>query len=206
MPFVKVLLSKNQGAINSEIKQLEPKKNYFQNYVNRLNAVGIAVTSRDLDALFDNPKAYVTDKLTAGEEMKVGGLTLNKEKLFELIEKPVGTNEIIADIVKDQQDASIREFNHWSVKSFEVINGTVTTTAATIEHINNRLSLFIDSENQQSAFNKLTELVKQINDLNGLELYNFGKLSRDSDLSDYIVFNEQTKTHGINSQAVKRFK
>jgi hypothetical protein len=203
MPFVKVLLSKNQGAINSEIQQHEPKKDYFQNYVNRLIAVGITATNTDLQLLFENPKAYVTDKLTAGEEMKVGGLTLNKEKLFELIEKPVGTNEIIADIVKDQQDKSKREFNHWSVKSFEIINGIVIVTAETIEHINNRLSLFIDSENQQTAFTKLEQLAQLLNEINQLENNN-GRIGGTTELSELMRFNNATFT--LNPQAVKRFK
>jgi hypothetical protein len=203
MPFVKVLLSKNQGAINSEIQQHEPKKDYFQNYVNRLIAVGITATNTDLQLLFENPKAYVTDKLTAGEEMKVGGLTLNKEKLFELIEKPVGTNEIIADIVKDQQDKSKREFNHWSVKSFEIINGIVIVTAETIEHINNRLSLFIDSENQQTAFTKLEQLAQLLNEINQLENNN-GRIGGTTELSELMQFNNTTFT--LNPQAVKRFK
>jgi hypothetical protein len=203
MPFVKVLLSKNQGAINSEIQQHEPKKDYFQNYVNRLIAVGITATNTDLQLLFENPKAYVTDKLTAGEEMKVGGLTLNKEKLFELIEKPVGTNEIIADIVKDQQDKSKREFNHWSVKSFEIINGIVIVTAETIEHINNRLSLFIDSENQQTAFTKLEQLAQLLNEINQLENNN-GRIGGTTELSELMQFNNATFT--LNTQAVKRFK
>lgn len=97
MVFEKVLLSKNQGAIDSEIFQLQPKKVYFQSFVDRLQTIGVIAADNDLETLFKNPKAYITDKLTAGEEMKVGGLTLNKEKLFDLIDKPAGTNEIIKD-------------------------------------------------------------------------------------------------------------
>ncbi|TDE01519.1 hypothetical protein [Flavobacterium sandaracinum] len=203
MAFEKVLLSKNLGEINSEIQQLEPKKNYFQNYVNRLSSVGIIATNTDLETLFENPKAYVTDKLTAGEDMKVGGLTLNKEKLFELIEKPEGTNEIIADIVKDQQDRSKREFYHWSVKRFEIIKGSVTITTETIDHINNRLSLFIDSENQQTAFTKLGQLAQLLNELNQLETKT-GKIGDTTELSDLMFF--KNATFELNPQAVKRFK
>ncbi len=202
MSFEKVLLTKNQGAIESEIAQLQPKKEYFQNYVNRLIAVGITPTNTDLQTLFENPKAYVTDKLTAGEEMKVGGLTLNKEKLFELIEKPVGTNEIITDIEKDQQNRSVREYNHWSVKSFGIIEGIVTVTTETTEHINNRFSLFIESENQQTAFTKLQELAQILNNLNLLEVRT-GTIAGTTEIAELLRFNNST--FEVNPQAVKRF-
>lgn len=206
MAFEKILLSKNLGAINNEIFQLEAPKNYFKNYVNRLTAIGITSTNTDLETLFENPKAYVTEKLTAGEEMKVGGLTLNKEKLFELIEKPVGTNEIIRDIVKDQQNATIRESYHWKANRFTIIEGAVTISATELEHINKRNSLFIETENQQLAINKLAELVVIINEINNLEFKNGGKISVDTDLSEYIRYNQNTKTHEPGPQVVKYFK
>lgn len=206
MEFEKVLLSKNQGAIDSEIFQLQPKKIYFQSFVDRLQTIGVIAADNDLETLFANPKTYVTDKLTAGEEMKVGGLTLNKEKLFDLIDKPSGTNEIIKDIEKDQAEQSIRETTHWWANRFIVTAGVVTVTDETLLNSENRHSLFITSENQLQAFNKLTEFTGLINQLNDLQLNNGGKIVGDSDLSKYIIYSQVLGTHSINPQAVKRFK
>ncbi len=206
MAFEKVLLRKNQGAIDSEIFQLQPKKVYFQSFVDRLQAIGVNPAGNDLETLVKSPKAYVTDKLTAGEEMKVGGLKLNKEKLFDLIDKPAGTNEIIRDIEKDQANKDIREYNHWLANRFTVTAGVVEITGATLENIDNRNSLFITSENQQQAFNKLTEFVELVNQLNELQLNSSGKITGSSEMENYIRYDQTTGAHTINLDALARFK
>lgn len=206
MAFEKVLLSKNQGAIDNETFQLQNPKNYFQTFVDRLQIVGITAIGNDLETLINNPKAYITDKLTAGEEMKVGGLTLNKEKLFELLEKPVGTTEIISDLEKDHLEKSTRESMHWLANRFAVLEGIVTIKPEVLENINIRNSLFITSENQSQAFVKLNEFKDLINQLNELEVNSGGKITGSSDLSDYIVFDSSTGLHNVKPNAVKRFK
>jgi hypothetical protein len=206
MAFEKVLLRKNQGAIDNEIFQLQPKKVYFQSFVDRLKTIGVIAADNDLEQLVNSPKAYVTDKLTAGEEMKVGGLKLNKEKLFDLIDKPAGTNEIIKDIEKDQSDKSIREYTHWLANRFTVTAGVVEITAGTMDNIHARNSLFITSENQQQAFNKLTEFVDVVNQLNELQHNNGGKIAGSSEMENYIRYDQTTGAHTINLDALARFK
>ena len=206
MAFEKVLLSKNQGAIESEIFKLQFPKNQFQSIVDRLQTVGIIASGNDLEALINNPKTYVTDKITAGEEMKVGGLTLNKEKLFDLIEKPIGTTEIIKDIERGNNEETTREGLYWLAGKFTVLEGIVTITPEELERINTSHSLFITSENQSQAFAKLNELKDVINQLNGLEVNNGGKISGGSNLSDYVVFDSSTGMHNVKPNAVKRFK
>lgn len=169
MNFEKILIEKNEGAIAGELNQLEAKKQYFQSYVNKVIALGLTVAENDLEQLFENPKAYITDKLTAGENMQVGGLKLNKEKLFDLIEKPAGTNELIQSIEKDLMDRGIREYNIWSVKIFNVNANEVVINPAQLENINTRFSLFIESENQKQAYEKLQGIASLVNELNQMQ-------------------------------------
>lgn len=183
MSFEKILIEKNEGAIAGELNQLQAKKQYFQNYVNKILALYLTVEENDLNLMFENPKAYITDKLTAGENMQVGGLKLNKEKLFDLIEKPAGTNELIQSIEKDLMDRNIREYNIWSVKVFSVIENEVVIAPAHLEAINNRFSLFIENENQQQAYEKLQGIATLVNELNQLQGLSF-KL--DDEVSDLL--------------------
>jgi hypothetical protein len=169
MSFEKILIEKNEGAIAGELNQLEVKKQYFQNYVNKVIALGLTVAENDLNLLFENPKAYITDKLTAGENMQVGGLKLNKEKLFDLIEKPAGTNELIQSIEKDLMDSGIREYNIWHVKNFEINENEVVVNPDHLEAINNRFSLFIESESQNQAYEKLQGIASLVNELNQMK-------------------------------------
>lgn len=201
MNFEKILIEKNEGAINGEVNQLQAKKAYFQNYVNKVIALGISVEENDLKPLFDNPKAFITDKLTAGESMNVGGLQLNKEKLFDLIEKPAGTNELIQEITKDLLDKSTREFHIWNVECFKIIENLVVVTPEHLDHINTRFSLFIESENQKQAYEKLQAITKLINEINQL---GGKKISLDTELEDLIKKSDAGFV--VNAKLIQYFK
>lgn len=201
MSFEKILIEKNEGAITGEINQLQVKQQYFQNYVNKVLALGVTIEENDLNLMFENPKAYITDKLTAGENMQVGGLKLNKEKLFDLIEKPAGTNTLIQSIEKDLMDRNIREYNIWSVKIFKVNENEVVINPDHLELINNRFSLFIENENQQQAYEKLQGIATLVNGLNQLQESSF-KLS--DELSDLLKVSNGSFV--ARPELIKQFK
>jgi hypothetical protein len=200
MSFKKILIDKNDGAINSELHQLQTKKEYFQNYVNKVIALEISLEENDLSLMFENPKAYVTEKLTAGENMQVGNLKLNKEKLFDLIEKPAGTNELIESIEKDLQNTGVREFNIWHVGCFKIIENLVVVTPEHLDHINTRFSLFIENENQKQAFEKLQGITKLINEINQLD---GKKVSLDTELDDLIKKSDNGFV--VNAKIIQSF-
>ncbi|MBF7091123.1 hypothetical protein IUY40_06185 [Flavobacterium sp. ALJ2] len=201
MNFEKILIEKNEGAINGELHQLQAKKEYFQNYVNKVVALGISLEENDLALMFENPKAYITEKLTAGENMQVGNLKLNKEKLFDLIEKPAGTTELIESVEKDLQDKGAREFNIWHVECFKIIKNLVVVNPEHLDHINTRFSLFIENENQKQAFEKLQGITKLINEINKLD---GKKVSSDTDLDDLIKKSDNGFV--VNAKAIQFFK
>ncbi|WP_394758162.1 hypothetical protein [Flavobacterium sp.] len=201
-PFVKVLLAKNQIGIDSAIQEYETHKNYFQDCVNKVLALGVTMQENDLLLLFDNPKAYITDKLTAGETMQVGGLKLNKEKLFDLIEKPVGTNELIERIELDKQKQDFNQFTIWKANRFTITANLVSLNTESIEQIEKSFSLYITTQNQQTGLNKITELVQLINEINQLEVTQ--KIGMNTELQDFMSY--KNNEYEVNNLAVKYFK
>jgi hypothetical protein len=200
MLFEKILIKKNEGAIYGEINQLQTQKAYFQKYVNKVIALGIAIDENDLDLLFENPKAYITEKLTAGENMTVGSLTLNKEKLYELLEKPKGTNDLINDIEKDLMDRGTREFHIWTVNNFKINQNQVVLKDETIDFINKKHSLFINNQNQKNAFEKLQQIATLLNELNQLDCK---KIDLSDELSELMITNN--KAFEVNAVTINRF-
>ncbi|QZL00103.1 hypothetical protein K5L04_10400 [Flavobacterium psychrophilum] len=195
MEFKKILISKNEGAISGELAQMKSHIDYFQGYINQVLALGLTVEKNDLQLLFENPKVYLTGKITHGESMQVGGLKLNKEKLFELLEKPQGTNEFIEKISKDLQNQSIVQYHIFKVELFEINAERVVLKQIQLDHINKRFSLFIENETQQKAFNKLEQIAKLVNEINELD---GTKINLDMELSDLLIkgennFKAQTK-------------
>ncbi|OAE92120.1 hypothetical protein [Flavobacterium psychrophilum] len=204
MEFTKVLLAKSQQLIDNEINQLSTQKAYFQNYLDKVILLNITVQENDLIQLFENPKAYITEKLTQGENLQVGGLSLNKEKLFDLIEKPVGTNELIESIIKDTQNQSIREGNIWLANRFIIDNNEVVINPEIINQITARHSLFIKTENQQNGYNKVIQLVDLINEINEIATHKIGIGTDLGELLTTINPNDYS-SYKISHQAVKRF-
>lgn len=200
MSFEKILIKKNEGAIFSEIQSFQTQKAYFQKYVNMVIALGITAEENDLDLLFENPKAYITEKLTAGENMTVGSLTLNKEKLYELLEKPTGTNDLINSIEKDLMDRGTREFHIWKVNNFKIDQNEVVLKDETIDFINIRHSIFINNQNQKNAFEKLQQIATLLNDLNQLECK---KIDLRTELSELMITND--KVFEVNASTINRF-
>lgn len=200
MEFERILIKKNEGAINGAINELESTKQYFQNYVNKVIALGITVAENDLKPLFDNPKCFMTDKLTAGENMQVGGLTLNKEKLFDLIEKPTGTDSLINDILKDGTDKNKREFHIWKVSLFSINQNKVVVNPDQLELINKQHSIFIENENQKTGFEKVQQIVLLINEINQLE---GKKINFHTELDEIMEVSD--RAFEAKAQAVKLF-
>jgi hypothetical protein len=128
-------------------------------------------------------------------------LKLNKEKLFDLIEKPAGTIELIQSIEKDLQDKGTREFHIWHVGCFKIIENLVVVNPEHLDHINTRFSLFIENENQKQAYEKLQGITKLINEINQLD---GKKVSLDTELDDLIKKSDNGFI--VNAKAIQSFK
>lgn len=201
MAFKKILLSKNELKINGEVSQLQSVKIYFQDHLNKVIALGITPSKDDLNLLFVNPKEYIADRLTRGEQMKVGGLNLNKERLFDLIDKPNGTNDLIDSIQKDITHRKTREFYIWKVKNFSVDKNRVIINPEYLESITQRHSLFIETETQKKGFEKVQQIVKLINEINQI---GSAKLRLDTNLSKLLKGN--VSEYEVNPSSLSLFK
>ncbi len=196
MEFTKVLLHKNQNLIDNEINQQQHIIKYFQGYIDKVVALGFKVNDNDLEPLFENPKAYITAKITDGQNLQVGGLTLNKEKLFDLIEKPEGTNEFIESVTKDLSKNDILEHYIFRAHRFSVINNKVVLKKEILEELDNRHSIFIQSKNQQNGYNKIVELAKLVNEINQLATT---KIGTGTTLSQLLVIKDNLFEAGATS-------
>lgn len=165
MEFTKKLIYKNESAIASEVNQLKTQKEYFQKIVDKFFENKINVSSDGLQKLIGNPKAYIIETLTKGETLKVGNLSLNNDKLFDLLEIPNDVKLLISDIEKVSSNQRESEFYHLKVSFFCLNNGKVEITKEHLEGIERQHSIFIENERQQSIFEILEKVSGQLNEL-----------------------------------------
>lgn len=202
--FERVLLSTNEAQVQNELAQKNQSKAYFQPYIEKYNLLGLKpLEEKDLNLLFDNPKAFLTQQITHGESLNIGGFKMNPEKLFEIIEKPTGTDELINQIIKDKSNHVIASYNHWFTDHMIIKNGdTVEICPILLNHTIERCSLYIENEAQQEAFDLIDVIAEKINRLNELKPLN--NIPEDEFFRS-IIFMREGK-YEKQFTAVKHFK
>jgi hypothetical protein len=168
--FKKVPIFFDENEMNSWLRVPESRLEYFQELVNMYNGLMIdePLQYDDLKALIVNPKDFISKRLIKDEKLTIGGLQLNFEKVYEIIEKPNGTDALINKIINDRQDWELQK-THRNVGGFGIEDfTTVVIHSKHLADATESSTVYIKSENEQKAFDILNILVENMNLLNNL--------------------------------------
>lgn len=201
-PFEKKLIATNTRQIEAELNNLENRKKYFQDYLTKYDLLGLKpLESKDLGALFANPKAFITERITQGESLMFGGLKMNPEKVFDLIEKPTGTNELIEEIEADKTNENLKYQYISLINNFVISDNEIKVCPIISETITNKFSLFLENENQQEALDILDLICEKLSRLN--ELHKVGNIKETDFIGEYLHFKDGK--YQTAKQCVKQF-
>lgn len=195
--FEKIKIYVDESAIDALIQPQENRIEYFQKLVNMYNSLntGVPLQKNDLTALITNPKEFVAQRLIKDEKVSFGGLNLSLEKVFDIVEKPPGTDELINKIVADAQ---VRELmlNQRNVEYFEIENeNTVILNAEFLDRATKQCTVYIKTENEAKAYEALQNIAENINKLNALRTS--GHL-RDILFEKFLETNEAIENVSVN--------
>lgn len=168
--FKKVPIYVDEDKKNSLIQPQESRIEYFQELVNMYGVLNTdePLQKNDLTALIENPKEFIAKRLIKEETLSIGGLKLNFEKMFDIIEKPAGTEELISKIIND---VNVRELmmNQRNVAYFEIENENIVVISAEyLAQITEQSTVYLLNEKQFEAYEVLKTIAVSINTLNGL--------------------------------------
>lgn len=200
----KMLLCTNTHQLNIDLAVYESKLNYFQDCVKDYSKLGLKpLEEKDLNQIIENPKAFIVKQITHGESLSIGGLKMNPEKLFEIIEKPEGTEDFINKMLSDNSNKDTREYYHWFVDNFIINNKNQVQICPKLStSITQRHSTYLENEVQQEALEKLSDLCNILDRLNELKTENyFGE----DDFLSKIVRKKEGK-YEVFLPCVKYFK
>lgn len=195
--FKKEVIFFDENKFNNLLEPQFKRLGYFQELVSmyeNLNT-GEPLLSEDLKALIENPKEFVAKQIVKEDTATIGGLKLNFEKVFDIIEKPVGTDELINKIINDKliDKLNIAQRNAYH---FEIENGyTVILNKEYVKQITEQCTVYITSENQKKAFKILNEIAKNVNELSSLKARGY---LHENLFQDYFSVNVFTETITIN--------
>lgn len=203
--FKKVAVYVDENKINSYIQPQEARIEYFQELVDMYNGLntGVPLQTNDLKGLLENPKEFVAERLIKDGTVNIGGLKLNFDKVFEIIEKPIGTDQLINKIINDNQ---VRELmmNQRNVSYFEIKNGdTVAINDNYLESITEQCTVYIQDKRQSEAYEILKILAKNINKLNGMKV---SPHLRDTLWDEYLTIDNQTGNVSVNPYFAKQIR
>lgn len=201
--FKKIAIYVNEQQISNLIAPQENRFDYFQQLIDMYNNLntGVVLESNDLKALLNNPKEFVATRLIKDQEVSFGGLKLSLEKVFDIIEKPSGTDELIDKIINDNK---VRELmmNQRNVEYFEIENGdTVVINSEYLEKVTEQSTVYISTEKQAQAYKALQSIAENINELNGLKSRGY---IQDLLFTDFLELNHSTGAVSINPYFTKQ--
>ena len=163
-----------QSNIDETIRQWDERKDYFQSIVNRYKALNILapLLENDLVNMMNTPKEFIVNKITQGTDFNLGGLKLDAEKVFELVEKPAGSIEFIEFIEASKKQNSTEKWFYRHAYFFIVVDGLVEIKPEEIEKIKTQNTVFLSSQKDKDIYDLLASICSEINNLNKLQKIN----------------------------------
>lgn len=168
--FKKYLLKFDESSFNNAISNEKAKINVYQSIVDEYNLLGIEnkLNEKDMFPIFENPKDFLAEKILNGESMKIGAVTVSKDRLFDFIEDPEKYLTFIENIRARKGRVYGSQHENWlySHSDFYIVDGNkVVFSVEAEEKLKNHFSLFIENEKQDKVYKKLKQLADLSNEL-----------------------------------------
>lgn len=172
----------DENKKNELLQPHEMSIDYFQNIVTNYNNLEIdELAENDLIQLIENPKKFIAERIVKDENLSFGNLKIKFESLYEMIEKPNGTDEFINQIQNDKSDRNKLTY-HNSVQSLAIENGKkVIVSLNKINQVNEQSKVYLKTKAESDIYDSLIEIAKQYDKL---KKYQF----KEKELKD-LIFN-----------------
>ena len=190
---------------NKKAELLRPHEmslEYFQNIIDEYNKLEIVdLQKNDLIQLIENPKKFIAESIVKDENLSFGNLKLKFESLYEIIEKPTGTEELINKINNDKNDRNTVMFYHASTTFLEVENGKkVVISENTKNQITENSTVYLKSKVESEIYDSLQEVAKIYKKL---QKYQFKEKHLKDLLFDGFIQLDQQNNVNINPYFAK---
>jgi len=192
----------DENQYNQNLAMYESRIEYFQNIIDKVKLAvpNIVFGSDDLTPLFINPVDFLASKIIT-EPTTVGGIELDKVKVFELLSCTDELKQIISEIEVLNTNRNIittlRFFNRYApnykINSFDVVE----IHPNTLQDIRKSNTKYLTTEKHQGLYNCAQKLVDVFNEIKAL------KIPRNPQyLQDNIILFSQNGSVEINIKEI----
>lgn len=158
----------NQSYIDSAVKKLEAGASYFQEFVDDFNQMEIGtMEGNDLQALFNNPKEFISKKLTGDQPIEIGGRKLIIDKYYELLEKPKGMDDFIERVIEHStRNNPNREYN---TENYLIKDNVVVIIDKEIERITEYHTLYFNTDEEKKLYLSIKMVCDGLNSFKAID-------------------------------------
>lgn len=201
----KQLLYTDQSKINQSKTKITSAINAFKPFFEEYKQLNIGdLKTEDLKTFFIKPKEFFMMLLTKGENLKVGDLMLDPEKLYELLQKPEGVEDLVNNIEKTIRLDEFRLNHIGYIDHIIVSEGQMLINPEYIRELTDKYTFYTETSDQLKAF----ELVKRIAE-DFSELKNLLKEPEYAYYDDFRTFmikeSNDAKKYDSNIEAIARY-
>lgn len=198
-------VSFDENEYNQNLAVYESRIEHFQNIIDRIKLAvpSIVFGTNDLTPLFSNPADFFASKIIT-ETTTVGGVELDKTKVFELLSCTDELKQIIAEIevlnTNQNIESTLRFFNRYAPNYVLDNSDFVEVHPNTLQDIRKANTTYITTETQKGLYNCAEKLV---------DVYNEIKTAKAGRHPEYLLNNiiefAQNESVKINIKEILRY-
>lgn len=195
-------VSFDENNYNQNLSMYESRVEHYQNIIDRIKSAvpNIVFNAGDLTPLFSNPTDFLASKIIT-EPTSVGGIELDKTKVFELLSCTDELKQIITEIevlnTNQNIESTLRFFNRYASNYILDSSDAVVIHPNTLQDIRKGNTKYITTETQQGLYNCAQKLVDTYNEIKAL------KIGRNAQyLQNNIIEISQNESAQINIKEI----
>ena len=169
------------GYYNQELRLANIDLALYNGVLNIImaNAPDIAMTINVFRAIMADPQGYAFDAIVGDNPLTIGGVPVSRSKAMGLIDMPLGWQNIITAATALSLDLSTNTLgkkmygndqltDRLAVSEIDFANGALILSAAYLENLSAKYSIYTKNDNQVNAYNLLQTLFQTYTALRAL--------------------------------------
>lgn len=150
----KEIYKNTQGIENRRIELMQKVKP-INDLLEKIIDAGFKLSNENYKIVFTNPKEFVINQLTNGAGCSFGGVKMNTDKAFEILEIP----QDIKSIVEELQTIDFRR----DLNNFILVDNKLVESESFEDMLNETESIFVKDEIQNEVWERLNRVSNDLN-------------------------------------------
>lgn len=203
--FEKIKIAVNEAEHQAMLSTYEGRIEFYQSTINQIKNIvpSFVFETSDLVPLFNDPKAYLVDKLIQ-EPLTIGGLELDKDKVFDLLDNSEQLKSVIAYINGFKQSTSPYQSErnlHIYSKDYEITKSESDSYEVKLKDsaknsLEDQYSIYLRTQKQKNAYDSISVIESELR-----KLAEINHRSHIKFIDEFFIWNAGGELLSINYKA-----